>query len=102
MGPVRGTFFFGIGSNRFNADQTFQFGSSEPGVSFVNFDPNDPSTFFGEPVSGYHLVDGRASYGFGLQVFFGGYPLHFDWTRFTDLKVTSRNARFDFWVGYDF
>jgi len=102
MGPVRGTFFFGIGSNRFHADQTFEFSSSEPGVSFVNFDPNDPTTFFGEPVSGFHLVDGRASYGFGLQVFFGGYPLHFDWTKFTDLKVTSRNARFDFWVGYDF
>ncbi len=102
LGPVRGTFYFGIGSNHFNADPTFEFGSSEPGVSFVNFDPNDPTTFFGEPVSGFHLVDARASYGFGLQVFFGGYPLHFDWTRFTDLKVRSRHARFDFWVGYDF
>ena len=53
----------------------------DPGVSFVN----DP--VFGEPVSGFHLVDGRASFGFGLQFFILGYPLHFDWSKLTDLKV---------------
>ena len=57
--------------------------------------------YFGEPVSGFHLVDGRASFGVGLQLFFLGYPLHFDWTRLTDLKVHSK-TRFDFWIGYDF
>ena len=56
---------------------------------------------FGQAVSGYHLIDGRASYGFGLQFFFLGYPLHFDWSKLTDLKVASP-TRFDFWVGFDF
>ena len=57
---------------------------------------------FGEPVDGFHLVDGRASFGFGLQVFFLGYPMHFDWTKFTDLKVVSEGWKFSFWIGYDF
>ena len=48
------------------------------------------------------LLDLLGVDGCRLQVFFGGYPLHFDWTKFTDLKIKSRNARFDFWVGYDF
>ena len=60
---------------------------------------NDP--VFGEPASGFRLVDGRASYGVGLQLFFLGYPLHFDWSRATDLK-TSAPWAFDFWVGFDF
>ena len=100
LGPLRGTLFAGMGGARYKG-QDFTLWSSEPGISFVNYDPADPSTWFGEPVDGFHLVDGRASFGFGLQIFFLGYPLHFDWTRFTDLKVTSSN-RFDFWMGFDF
>jgi hypothetical protein len=61
---------------------------------------NDP--VFGEPVTGLHLVDGRASYGIGLQFFFLGYPLHFDWAKLTDLKVVSNDTRFGFWIGLDF
>ena len=57
---------------------------------------------FGEAVSGFHLVDGRASFGIGLQFFFLGYPLHFDWSKLTDLKVSSAGTRFDFWIGFDF
>jgi hypothetical protein len=57
---------------------------------------------FGEPVDGFHLVDGRASLGLGLQFFFLGYPLHFDWSKLTDFKVRSPGFRFDFWVGFDF
>jgi hypothetical protein len=33
---------------------------------------------------------------------FLGYPMHFDWTKLTDLPVVSRNSRFDFWIGFDF
>ena len=47
------------------------------------------------------LVTG-ASYGIGLQFFFLGYPLHFDWSKLTDLKVTSAGTQFDFWIGFDF
>lgn len=100
LGPVRGTFFFNIGGAKFKGQQ-YSFASSQGGISYVKVDPNDPSTYFGEPVSGFHLVDGRASFGMGLQFFFLGYPLHFDFTKLTDLKVVSK-TRFDFWVGFDF
>jgi outer membrane protein assembly factor BamA len=95
LGPVRGTLFAGVGGAHFRGEP-YKFATSDPGVSFVN----DP--VFGEPVSGFHLVDGRASYGIGLQFFFLGYPLHFDWSKLTDFKVHSDGFRFDFWVGFDF
>jgi hypothetical protein len=101
IGPLRGTLYAGVGAARYKG-VPFQFSTREAGVSYVNFDENDPTTFFGEPVGrGFRLVDGRASYGVGLQLFFLGYPLHFDWTKLTDLKVTSK-TRFDFWIGFDF
>jgi hypothetical protein len=95
LGPVRGTIYGGLGYAKIRGDNT-RFGTREPGVSFVR----DP--VFGEPVSGFHLVDGRASYGIGLQFFFLGYPMHFDWSKLTDLKVSSPGTRFDFWIGFDF
>jgi hypothetical protein len=100
LGPVRGAVFAGMGGARLKGDP-FRFSSREPGVSYVRFDPNDPLTYLGEPVSGLHLVDGRASFGFGLQFFFLGLPMHFDWTKLTDLKIHTP-FRFDFWIGYDF
>jgi hypothetical protein len=95
LGPIRGTLFAGVGGAHFKGE-SFQFATSKPGISIVNDD------IFGEPVAGFHLVDGRASYGVGLQFFLLGYPLHFDWTKLTDLKVVSRDTRFDFWIGFDF
>ena len=95
LGPVRGTFYAGVGGAHFRG-QPFKFASSDPGISYVR----DP--VFGEPVNGFHLVDGRASLGMGLQFFFLGYPLHFDWSKLTDFKVRSQGSRFDFWVGFDF
>jgi len=95
LGPVRGTLYGGIGGAKFRGEN-YKFGTSAAGVSYVR----DP--VFGEPVSGFHLVDGRASYGIGLQFFFLGYPLHFDWSKLTDLKVSTPGTRFDFWIGFDF
>jgi hypothetical protein len=95
LGPIRGTFYFGIGGASFGGDN-YKFATSDPGISYVK------NPVFGEPVTGFHLVDGRASFGMGLQLFFLGYPLHFDWTKFTDLKVVSDGWKFDFWIGYDF
>ncbi len=94
VGPLRGTLFFGIGGAKFRG-QRYDFASRDDGRSFVK----DP--IFGEPVSGFHLVDGRASFGFGLQFFFLGYPLHFDWAKLTDLKVHAPQ-QFSFWIGFDF
>ena len=95
LGPVRGTFFGGVGGAKIRG-QDFQFGTRDPGTSYVR----DP--LFGEPVTGFHLIDGRASYGMGLQFFFLGYPMHFDWSKLTDLKVATPGWKFDFWIGYDF
>jgi outer membrane protein assembly factor BamA len=102
LGPVRGTAFAGIGGARYKGDPRYNFSSSDPGVSYVKcVEGDEPECLFGEPVDGFHLVDGRASFGFGLQVFLLGYPMHFDCTKLTDLKVTSP-WRFTFWIGYDF
>ena len=37
---------------------------------------------YGQPrlVSGFRLVDSRASYGVGLETFALGFPIHFDWS----------------------
>jgi hypothetical protein len=37
-----------------------------------------------------------------LQLFFLGYPMHFDWTKYTDFATTSKGWDFNFWIGYDF
>jgi hypothetical protein len=107
LGPVRGTLFAGMGGARLQG-QSFQFGTRDPGISYVSYPGDDVCSVqavpecFGEAVSGYHLVDGRASYGIGLQFFFLGYPMHFDWSKLSDLKVSTKGSRFDFWIGFDF
>ena len=67
-------------------------------------------------VSGFRLVDGRASYGIGLETFALGFPIHFDWSWRTLFNKTWEDAffaqrrqrrafrkpRFQFWIGYDF
>jgi Tol biopolymer transport system component len=95
LGPIRGTFFFDVGAAHYKG-QEYDFATTKAGVSYVD----DP--IFGTPVSGFRLVDGRASFGFGLQAFVLGYPLHFDWSKLTDLKVVSDTTQFDFWIGFDF
>ena len=95
LGPLRGTAYFGIAGAHFKGEN-YHFSTSEPGYSYVG----DP--IFGEPVTGWRLQDGRASFGFGLQLFFLGYPLHFDWTKYTDFASTSKGWDFGFWIGYDF
>jgi hypothetical protein len=35
-------------------------------------------------------------------LFFLGYPMHFDWTKYTDFATTSQGWDFGFWIGYDF
>jgi hypothetical protein len=75
------------------------------------------------PVSGFRLVDSRASYGVGLETFALGFPIHFDWswrTQFNreweDLVYAApalqegytrgsdwlRKVKFSLWIGYDF
>ena len=95
LGPVRGTVYFGSAGPA-SGRARIQVRHERPGDLLRE----GPDLRRARP--GYHLVDGRASFGFGLQVFFLGYPMHFDWTKFTDLKVVSEGWKFNFWIGYDF
>lgn len=95
IGPLRGTAFFNIGGARFDG-QDYRFSTREPGYSYV------AEPVFGTEVNEWRLQDGRASWGFGLQLFFLGYPLHFDWVKYTDFATTSKGWDFSFWIGYDF
>jgi hypothetical protein len=124
VGGLRGVFFFNVGVSGYDGtDMTFsESGDSieTPIVDYV-FDPTSLSGFrpvFGEPrlVSGFRLVEGRASYGVGLQTFALGFPIHFDWSWRSLLNKDwedvvyalnggsswFRRAKFNVWIGYDF
>jgi hypothetical protein len=124
MGGVRGVFFFNVGAAWF-ADAPFTFASSKPQtvtpIATVNVDPitGAATAVYGAPqtFTGFRLVDGRASYGVGLETFLLGFPIHFDWSWRTLFNKpwesyvqanTSyftgafRKARFSVWIGYDF
>jgi hypothetical protein len=122
VGGVRGMFFFDIGGAGLNS-QPFTIATKKdtlytPNIGFT-FDEltgqytlvgGDPTT-----ITGFRLVDSRASYGFGLETFILGYPMHFDWSWRTLFNKQWENAlfnidggsaafrkpRFSFWIGYD-
>ena len=137
VGGVRGVFFANIGGAWFN-DQGYQFFSNSPktvqpvlgyqrspldgsvltdpvtGLPLVTYGPT-------ETITGFRLQDGRASYGLGLETFFLGFPIHFDWAwrttfnrEYEDYLFASsvgapiggssawRQVQFAVWIGYDF
>jgi hypothetical protein len=79
VGPIRGTIFFDTGGVWFQ------------GQKFKMFEGD----------GSLRLRDGLASYGFGIEFFLFGYPMHFDWVWRTDL-VNKRYTGMNFWVGFDF
>ena len=122
VGGIRGNFFFDIGGAGLNGtpftiftrkDSTFT-----PIVDYT-FDPvtGGITPIYGpaQPITGLRLVDARASYGFGLETFILGYPMHFDWSwrtmfnrawedasyQFSGGSAALRKAKFTFWIGYD-
>jgi hypothetical protein len=123
LGGIRGAFFFNLGGAGLN-DQPFQLfsRSTEIRTPTIGFAQNPTTGEFievlGTPttISGFRLVDGRASYGIGLQTFIIGFPIHFDWSwrtlfnkEWEDVVFASRGGsavfrepKFDFWIGYDF
>jgi len=154
IGGIRGVFFAGIGGAWFGNQSTPNActGESNSFKFAVNNSANcqvptgyriengqlvtrtDPVTgqqtpilnYTSQAVSGFRLQDGRASYGFGLETFALGFPIHFDWswrTLFNEgwenvvFGCTSvdnrtgqcissasdwRKPRFGVWIGYDF
>jgi len=123
VGGVRGVFFANIGGGWFD-NTGYQFWSnSAQTISPITGYTADPATglqvpVYGTPVtvSGFRLVDGRASYGLGLETFALGFPIHFDWSwrtlfnkGYEDVVFASaggssafRSPRFAVWIGYDF
>jgi outer membrane protein assembly factor BamA len=122
LGGVRGVFFANMGGAWFDGSG-YKFSTSQAQVVTpitYTFNPvtGAPIPIYGDPiaVSGFRLVDGRASYGFGLTTFALGFPIHFDWAWRTLLNkpwedavfaasggsAAFRKGRFQWWIGYDF
>ena len=131
IGGLRGVFFFGFGGSGYEglpmtvatSDPT----TYQPLLGYVS----DPLSLSGarpvygpeRTISGFRLVDSRASYGVGLETFALGFPIHFDWSWRTlfnkdwedalfsyqalaDGKTSGsdwlRKVKFSLWIGYDF
>ena len=80
LGGIRGTFFFNLGGASLKGTPFQLFSrSTEQVTPTVGFRQNQETggfeEVFGPPtnVSGFRLVDGRASYGLGLQTFVIGF-----------------------------
>jgi outer membrane protein assembly factor BamA len=123
LGGIRGTFFAGIGGAEFDGiDYTFATDKDLPYSPIIGytFDAATQSFLpvYGEEqtISGFRLVDGRASYGVGLQTFMLGFPIHFDWSwktlfnkqwedalfAYDGGSSKFRRAKFSVWMGFDF
>lgn len=123
LGGLRGTLFFNIGAAGINGQNLDLWDTGDEVVTPVidytlNFETGEFDPVYGDPfiVSGFRLKDARASYGFGLQSFMLGFPMHFDWAWKTQFNrdyenlvyafrggsSAFRKARFSFWIGYDF
>jgi len=122
MGGLRGTFFANFGAAGFQGTPMKLWTSAAESFPILVDVMQDPLTGELTPVlataslSGFRLVDARASYGFGLQTFALGFPMHFDWSwrtlfnrQWEDLvffrfggSEQFRKVRFSFWIGYDF
>ncbi len=130
IGGLRGVAFANLGAAGYEGSP-MQVYTNDPIIvtPLLGFEPNfatltyDP--VFGPPkaIGGLKLVDGRASYGVGLETFALGFPIHFDWSWRTllnkeyedyvfayqaieDGEVSGsewlRKPKFSIWIGYDF
>ena len=122
MGGLRGTLFANLGAAGFEGEP-MEFWTTKaaqfPVLVDVVLDPVQQvfvPVYATANVSGFRLLDARASYGIGLQTFALGFPMHFDWSwrtlfnrQWEDLMFyrfggseAFRKPRFSFWIGYDF
>src|SRR5204863_9659970 len=122
IGGIPGVFFADIGGGSFHGqDYTFATNKAVSYNPIIDYQPDadgNPVPIYGreQTIDGLRLVDGRASYGLGLETFALGFPIHFDWSWRTlfnkdweDALFASvggshefRKARFAVWIGYDF
>ena len=121
LGGVRGVAFFNIGAGWYpGQDFTFWTSETETYQRQLGTDIDENGNLVGiyappVTVSGFRLRDSRASYGFGVQTFLLGLPMHFDWAWRTTFNQAWENEvlgaaeaelwrkpRFQFWIGFDF
>ena len=131
VGGLRGVFFANLGGAGFEGISMNPWTSKTerytPLLGYVQdpFSPSGRQPVFGPEfdVSGFRLVDARASYGLGLETFALGFPIHFDWSwrtlmnrDYEDLVFAYpaaasgvprgsdwfRKVKFSMWIGYDF
>jgi len=129
IGGLRGIAYAGIGAAGYEGIPMNVWTHDPITVTpLLGFQPNfetftyDP--IYGPPktIDGFKLVDGRASYGLGLETFALGFPIHFDWSWRTLMNRDYedyvfayqgiqegesgskwfRKPRFTIWIGYDF
>ena len=124
LGGVRGVFFAGMGGSYFDGQPfTWWRTGTTTETPVIGLSAPDRQTGLQSPiygpktaVSGFRLVDSRASYGLGLETFLLGFPVHFDWAWKTLLNKdyedvvfalqgghsAFRKPKFALWIGYDF
>ncbi|HEY3883939.1 MAG TPA: hypothetical protein VGL62_01935 [Vicinamibacterales bacterium] len=129
IGGLRAVAFADLGASQFNGTPLKVFSSKSTVVTPITSYQTDffgnSTPVYGQPeqINGFHLVDGRASYGIGLETFALGFPIHFDWSWRTMFNpgyedyiygaqaladgVSSgskwlRAPKFSVWIGYDF
>jgi Tol biopolymer transport system component len=132
LGGIRGVFFAGMGGAYFDGQPfTWWRRGTTTEIPIIGLSAPDRITGLQQPipgpklpVSGFRLVDSRASYGLGLETFLLGFPVHFDWAwrtllnkDYEDVLFSSpaswqtgdldgsrnfRKPKFALWIGYDF
>jgi hypothetical protein len=130
VGGLRGILFANLGASGYEGIPMKVY-TRDP-IEFtplIGYEPDPNSIIGARPVfgpttsiPGLKLVDGRASYGIGLETFALGFPIHFDWSWRTLLNEDWENfvfafqgaqegvpgsqwfrkPRFSMWIGYDF
>ena len=112
VGGIRGVFYFNLGGAALD-NQPFKL-YDRASVSIP--DRISATSTRNYNVTGFRLIDSRASYGIGLETFALGFPVHFDWSyrtlfnkgyedylfRASGGSAAWRKVRFAAWIGYDF
>jgi hypothetical protein len=131
LGGVRATLFAGLGAASFKdqvnplTNKPFQIYSNDSELvrPIIDYsDRGEPIYGAPVPVTGFRLVDSRASYGISLSTFALGFPIHFDWSwrtlmnrEWEDVLFRTnaavdgmasgsewfRRPKFTMWIGYD-
>jgi hypothetical protein len=131
VGGLRGVFFANLGASGYDGVPMKIWTNKDVEYTPLLGFEQDPDALIGgispvfgptTSIPGFKLVDGRASYGIGLETFALGFPIHFDWSwrtmfnrNYEDFVFAYqgllegksgsewfRKPRFAMWIAYDF